>query len=194
MRKSMPILSILLLGITLTACGNVQNNSENNVQSETSSNTISDGISVPESTLNSNEDSNDEQKSQTSVEDNKTFDETEEQALKMVIGNTPVSVKWEDNESVDSLKKLCRNQTLTIAMSMYGGFEQVGAIGADLPRDDVQTTTSSGDIVLYSGNQLVVFYGSNSWEYTRLGHITDKTPQEMTELLSGGNVTITLSI
>ena len=194
MRKSMPILSILLLSITLTACGNVQNNSESNVQSETSSNTISDGLSVPESTLNSSEDSNDEQKPQTSVEDNSSPQETEEETLKMTIGSTPVSVKWEDNESVNYLKKLCRNQPLTISMSMYGGFEQVGSIGSDIPRNDVQTTTSSGDIVLYSGNQLVVFYGSNSWAYTKLGHITDKTPQEMTKLLSGGNVTITLSI
>ena len=190
MRKSMPILSILLLSITLTACGNVQNNSESNVQSETSSNTISDGSSVPEFTLNSN----DEQKPQSSVEDNGSPQETEEETLKMTIGSTPVSVKWEDNESVNYLKKLCRNQPLTISMSMYGGFEQVGSIGSDIPRNDVQTTTASGDIVLYSGNQLVVFYGSNSWAYTRLGHITDKTSQEMTELLSGGNVTITLSI
>ena len=194
MRKSMPILSILLLSITLTACGNVQNNSESNVQSETSSNTISDGLSVPESTLNSSEDSNDEQKPQTSVEDNSSPQETEEETLKMTIGSTPVSVKWEDNESVNFLKELCRDQTLTISMSMYDGFEQVGSIGTDIPRNDVQITTSSGDIVLYSGNQLVVFYGSNSWAYTRLGHITDKTSQEMTELLSGGNVTITLSI
>ena len=190
MRKSMPILSILLLSITLTACGNVQNNSESNVQSETSSNTISDRSSVPEFTLNSN----DEQKPQSSVEDNGSPQETEEETLKMTIGSTPVSVKWEDNESVNYLKKLCRNQPLTISMSMYGGFEQVGAIGADLPRNDVQTTTSLGDIVLYSGNQLVVFYGSNSWAYTKLGHITDKTPQEMTELVSRGDVTITLSI
>ena len=192
MRKSMPILSILLLGITLTACSNVQNHSESNVQSKATSSTISNELSFTESTLNSN----DEQKPQTSVEveDNETFDETEEQALKMVISNTPVSVKWEDNESVDSLKELCKDQPVIISMSMYGGFEQVGAIGADLPRNDIQTPTSSGDIVLYSGNQLVVFYGSNSWAYTMLGHITDKTPQEMTELLSGGNVTITLSI
>ncbi|MBQ5564771.1 MAG: hypothetical protein IIT39_15465, partial [Clostridia bacterium] len=94
----------------------------------------------------------------------------------MTIGSTPVSVKWEDNESVNVLKELCRDQPLTISMSMYGGFEQVGSIGSDIPRNDVQTTTSSGDIVLYSGNQLVVFYGSNSWAYTKLGHITDKTP------------------
>ncbi|MBQ1687148.1 MAG: hypothetical protein II074_06665, partial [Ruminococcus sp.] len=55
------------------------------------------------------------------------------------------------------------------------------------------TTTAAGDIVLYSGNQMVVFYGSNSWAYTRLGHITDKTNEELTQLLSNGNVTVTLS-
>ncbi|MBQ7504368.1 MAG: hypothetical protein IJT79_03520, partial [Ruminococcus sp.] len=88
----------------------------------------------------------------------------------MTIDGTAVSVAWEDNDAVQSLKELCRNQPLTIYMSMYGGFEQVGSIGTDLPRNDVQTTTSSGDIVLYSGNQMVVFYGSNSWAYTRLGH------------------------
>ena len=188
MKKAAPILIVLLLSMALTACGNVQN------KSETSSTTNSDGSSVPESTLHSDEDPNDEQKSQTSTENNGASKETEEQALKMTIGSTPVSVKWEDNESVDSLKELCSDQPVTISMSMYGSFEQVGAIGADLPRNDVQTTTSSGDIVLYSGNQLVVFYGSNSWAYTRLGHITDKTSQEMTELLSDGDVTITLSV
>ena len=79
-------------------------------------------------------------------------------------------------------------------MSMYGGFEQVGSIGEDLARDDQQTTTVSGDIVLYSGNQLVVFYGSNSWAYTRLGHITDQTPAQMKDLLGNGDVTVTLSV
>ena len=185
---------VLLLSITLTACGNVQNKAESTVQPETSSNTNSDGSSVLEFTIPSGEESTDEQKPQTSTEDNGASEETEEKALKMTIGSTPVSVKWEDNESVNYLKELCRDQPVIISMSMYGGFEQVGSIGSDIPRNDVQTTTSSGDIVLYSGNQLVVFYGSNSWAYTRLGHITDKTSQEMTELLSGGNVTITLSI
>ncbi|MBQ1587136.1 MAG: hypothetical protein II410_06805 [Ruminococcus sp.] len=111
----------------------------------------------------------------------------------MTIGNTPVSVDWEDNEAVEALKDLCRNQPLTIQMSMYGGFEQVGSIGTALPQNDVQTTTTAGDIVLYSGDQMVVFYGSNTWAYTRLGHITDKTQAELAELLSNGNVTVTLS-
>ena len=111
----------------------------------------------------------------------------------MKINDTPVTVAWEDNESVSALKELAAND-LTIQMSMYGGFEQVGSIGQRLPSSDVQTSTSSGDIVLYSSNQLVVFYGSNSWAYTRLGHITDKTPEEMRTLLSNGDVTITLSV
>ena len=123
------------------------------------------------------------------------LDESEEEEasmMKMKINDTPVTVAWEDNESVAALKDLAMNG-LTIQMSMYGGFEQVGSIGRHLPSSDVQTSTSSGDIVLYSSNQLVVFYGSNSWAYTRLGHITDKTPEEMQALLSNGDVTITLS-
>ena len=115
-----------------------------------------------------------------------------EAVLQMTIGETPVEVKWEDNESVEALKQLCREETLTIQMSMYGGFEQVGSIGQSLPRNDSQTTTQAGDIVLYSGDQIVVFYGSNSWAYTRLGHITDKTDQELAELLGNGDVTITI--
>ena len=113
--------------------------------------------------------------------------------MQMMIGETPVTVAWEDNASVEALKTLAE-ESLTIEMSMYGGFEQVGSIGQSLPRDDQQTTTASGDIVLYSGNQLVVFYGSNSWAYTRLGHITDQTPEQMKALLGSGDVTITLSM
>ena len=113
--------------------------------------------------------------------------------MQMKINDTPVTVVWEDNESVAALKELAANG-LTIQMSMYGGFEQVGSIGQRLPSSDVQTGTSSGDIVLYSSNQLVVFYGSNSWAYTLLGHITDKMPEEMRTLLSNGDVTITLFV
>lgn len=115
-----------------------------------------------------------------------------EAMLQMTIGKTPVEVEWEDNESVEALKQLCREEPLMIQMSMYGGFEQVGSIGQRLPRNDSQITTQSGDIVLYSGDQIVVFYGSNSWAYTRLGHVTDKSDEEMAQLLGNGDVTITI--
>ena len=111
----------------------------------------------------------------------------------MMIDGTKVNVEWEDNQAVERLRDMAKDGDITIQMSMYGGFEQVGSIGQSLPRDDKQTTTSSGDIVLYSGNQMVVFYGSNSWSYTRLGHISDKDEAEMADLLSQGDVTITIS-
>ena len=112
--------------------------------------------------------------------------------MKMKIGDTPVSVDWEKNDAVDALAALTAGKWYDIDLSMYGGFEQVGSIGQTLPSDDHQTKTKAGDIVLYSSDQIVVFYGSNSWAYTRLGHITDKSASEMKELLGNGDVTISL--
>ena len=120
-------------------------------------------------------------------------EEVTEGELHFKIGNTEVSVDWESNNSVNALIKLVESEPLVIDMSMYGGFEQVGSLGTSLPRDDKQITTKAGDIVLYSGNQIVVFYGSNSWAYTRLGRITDKTASELADLLGNGNVKITIS-
>ena len=119
--------------------------------------------------------------------------EEESAVLQMKIGEVAVAVGWEENEAVAALRRLCRESPLRISMEMYGGFEQVGPLGASLPRNDAQTVTAAGDIVLYSGDQLVVFYGSNSWSYTRLGHITDKSAEELAALLGNGNVTVTLS-
>ena len=107
--------------------------------------------------------------------------------------STEITVLWEDNESVSALWELAKQAPLTVQMSPYGGFEQVGPIGRSLPRNDVQTTTEPGDIVLYSGNQIVVFYGSNSWAYTRLGKIQGMDQAALTKLLGNGAVTLALS-
>ncbi len=112
--------------------------------------------------------------------------------LMMKIGETAVDVTWEENASVEELRELAMSG-LTISMSMYGGFEQVGPIGKNISRDDKQTTTSAGDIVLYAGNQLVIFYGSNSWAYTKLGKI-NLQEKELKQLLGNGDVTATLSV
>ena len=115
-----------------------------------------------------------------------------ETAMRMKIGNTEVTVKWEENESVAALREMAKTGPVTISMSMYGGFEQVGPIGKSLPRNDVQTSTSAGDIVLYSGDKMVIFYGSNSWSYTRLGKITGMDGSQLKDLLSGGDVTVVI--
>ena len=103
--------------------------------------------------------------------------------LMLSIDGTPVTVQWEDNETVSELLAAAQNGTIVVSASRYGGFEQVGSLPQSLSRNDVQTTTQPGDIVLYSGNQLVIFFGSNSWSYTRLGHIEGLSTDELTALL-----------
>lgn len=112
--------------------------------------------------------------------------------MQMKIGDTQVYVDWEKNDSVDALAKLTAGHWYEMQLEMYGGFEQVGSIGQDLPRSDVQMVTEPGDIVLYAGNQISVFYGNNSWSYTKLGHIRDLSQEELQELLGNGDTTISI--
>ena len=185
-------LAVFTLLICFSACGNPNTAPVSDVVSQpeaTSQN--ADTQSAAETTVPPAESKPEETQSETSKE---TEEEPAVKTLTMKIGDTTVAVDWEENESVAALRELVKDKPLTVQMSMYGGFEQVGSLGTSLPRNDSQTTTAAGDIVLYSGNQIVVFYGSNSWAYTRLGHVTDKTAAEMAELLGNGNVTIEISL
>ena len=103
--------------------------------------------------------------------------------LMLSIDGTPVTVLWEDNETVSELLTAAQNGAIEVSASRYGGFEQVGSLPQSFSRNDVQTTTQPGDIVLYSGNQFVIFFDSNSWSYTRLGHIEGFSADELTTLL-----------
>lgn len=122
-----------------------------------------------------------------------TSEEIVEKALHLYINEKEIAVTWENNASVEALIGLAEENPITVQMSMYGGFEQVGSLGSRLPSNDVQITTSAGDIVLYSSSQIVIFYGSNSWAYTRLGKAADQTAAQMADLLGNGNVTVTIS-
>ncbi len=201
MRKELLILILLTSFVLLTACNSGQGKEESaatTIQSTApaSTATVQPTTAAQEQTISEAATQVTEGTTalQKETEIQNTASEEQTATLQMTIGDTPVSVAWEDNGAVESLRELCRNQPLTIQMSMYGGFEQVGSLGTNLPRNDAQTTTSAGDIVLYSGNQMVVFYGSNTWAYTRLGKITDKSQAELNDLLSNGDVTINITI
>ena len=112
--------------------------------------------------------------------------------INVQIGDSTFIAILEENEAVDALVEMMEQGPVTIQMSDYSGFEKVGPLGTSLPTSNQQTTTQAGDIVLYQGNQIVMFYGSNSWSYTRLGHIDDLTGWE--EALGNGDVTVTFSL
>ena len=97
-----------------------------------------------------------------------------------------------DNQGAEALADMLTDGPLTLSLDDYGGFEKVGSLGQSLPTSNTHITTQSGDIVLYQGSQIVLFYGSNSWSYTRLGRVTDLTGWK--EALGQSDVTVTLSL
>lgn len=109
--------------------------------------------------------------------------------LSLMIDGENIPVRWENNKSVNALKNIA---PLTVKLSAYGGFEQVGSLGKTLPRSDINMTAWPGDIVLYSGNQIVIFHGSNTWAYTKLGRIIGKSLSELRALLDKPGVTLTI--
>ena len=127
------------------------------------------------------------------AETSEVTSKTESDNLTLKLGDNAVEIEWQENESVNALKQLAKDSPLEIKMSMYGGFEQVGSLGKTLPSSDEKITTEPGDIVLYSGNQISVFYGSNTWEYTRLGKIKNKSDSELKDLLGKGDIPLTIS-
>ena len=116
--------------------------------------------------------------------------ETAKTDIILFIGELEVPVTWEENGSMQELMDML---PMTIQMKTYSGFEQVGSIPhvASISSQDVKITTEPGDIVLYRGNQIVIFYGSNTWAYTRLGHV-ELDQSRMEELLGNGDVEITI--
>ena len=114
--------------------------------------------------------------------------------MTLKINGKEVNVKWEDNGSVRALADLASEGPITIDTSLYGGFEQVGGLGTTLPNNDVNTTTEPGDIVLYNGNNIVVFFGTNTWAYTRLGHIEGKNEEELKTMLGSNSAVLTITL
>lgn len=112
--------------------------------------------------------------------------------IKIEVNGSLFTATLADNAAADALVDWVEEGPVTLELSDYAGFEKVGSLGRSLPASNSQTTTHAGDIVLYQGNQIVLFYGSNSWSYTRLGHVDDLTGWE--DALGGGDVTITLSL
>ena len=126
--------------------------------------------------------------SNTSTSDNNNTQEDETRMkMNVQIGDYHFTATLEHNQAVNELIEMMKEGPVTIEMSDYSGFEKVGPLGKGLTTDNHQTTTTEGDIVLYSGDQIVIFYGSNSWSYTRIGKIDDLT--DWKTALGSGDVT-----
>ncbi len=98
------------------------------------------------------------------------------------------------NSSAKAFTELLKAGDLTLEMHDYGGFEKVGPVGTDLPRNDERITTECGDVILYQGNQITIYYDTNSWSFTRLGKVQGLSQAELKAVLGRGSVTVTFSL
>ena len=108
-------------------------------------------------------------------------------------GSHMLTATLSDNKSAAAFYALLQKGAVTVKMRDYGNFEKVGSLSTSLPRTDTQITTSAGDIILYQGNQITIYYDVNSWNFTRLGKVDGATQAELKAILGKGDVTATFS-
>ncbi len=119
---------------------------------------------------------------------------TTNNTMYLKVNNNILKVDLESNSSAEALVELLKEGDITYEAHDYGDFEKVGELGYALPENNKQITTEPGDIILYNGNNICIFYGSNSWSYTRLGKIRDINADDLKKVLGNGDVAVTFTL
>lgn len=163
------ILYLLLAVLGLSACGN--------------------GLSPADSAPPPSQSVISEQESSQSQDNSSS---QEEPMLKITVGDQELLATFADNSSAEAFRDLLAQGPVTVSMDDYGGFEKVGSLGTTLTRNDTRITTQPGDVILYQGNQITIYYGTNTWNFTRLAKINDST--DLQAKLGTGTVQVTFSL
>lgn len=193
---------VFLLVVLIASCGKAKDGNSIYDAEKTDKITVIDNISQEMFNADDEKDGETENLSEEKIQDVSTVEENtsqeviegkdaEEKTMKLYINDMEIPVIWENNDAVAELMTQVSNGEISVQMSMYSDNEQVGSLGKNYPSKDKKTTTHNGDIVLYNSSNIVVFYGSNTWSYTRLGKM-NLSESEITELLSRGDVTLYL--
>ena len=131
---------------------------------------------------------------QQKLHDNQTKENMGNNTIKLTVeGGQTFTATLVDNSSTQALLEQLAKGDITVEMEDYANMEKVGSLGIRLPRNDRQTTTGPGDLILYQGHNLVIYYDTNSWNFTRLGKIDNASQADLKAALGKGNVTVTLS-
>ena len=179
----------LLPGLAACSSQNPMNGQTSETIGEGESEEIQSASSIEGLTVKTDKSSNEDKQQNNPQEEEKV----EQNQFYITAGETVFTSVFSDNSSAEAFKKLLAEEPLTIDMHDYGSFEKVGEIGGTLPRNDEQITTEPGDVILYLGTSITIYYDTNSWNFTRLGKIQDATKEDLLAALGDGNVTVTFS-
>lgn len=120
--------------------------------------------------------------------------EANQAVLAITANGTTLTAAFEDNSSTAAFVDLLREGPVTVSLRDYGNFEKVGPLPQSLPTNDAQVTTQPGDVILYQGNQVTIYYDQNTWSFTRLAHIDGATREGLLAVLGDGDVDVTFSL
>jgi len=181
------ILAIVLLNIT--ACGKIT----------THSNGTANDLEVEHmqySSISEEEDEREILQESVSISKMKEQSDLEVETMLLIdVNGASLEADLADNSSARALMKLIEDEgSLTLELSDYAGVEKVGPLPDSLPTNDERISTDYGDVILYQGNQFVLYYDTNSWTFTRLAHVRGVSGNELKEILGTGNVTVTLRL
>lgn len=203
LKKTAIFLLILMACTSLPACSPAEDEpvpppTQEEQAGNDSTDVPDDEGTTPEDSIPENPAPNDSipSENQPEEDDDEKGEIMEKNKIKLTVNGKSFTATLEENSSAEALRQLLEKGDLNIRMSDYGNMEKVGSLGTSLPRNDRQTNTRPGDLILYLGNSFVIYYDTNSWNFTRLGRLDGvSTRQEVLELLGGkGDVTVHLSV
>lgn len=198
MKKGMGMVLFVVVLSIMTACGNSREEQNANRESEIStslSNAESEEVREPETETGAEVNSEVQTEIQpTESAGENTQQEETEMKMKVQVGDTVFTATLAENSSVDALKELMEDGSLTLNMSDYANMEKGADLGVTLPQNNERMNTQAGDIILYQGRTFVIYYDTNSWSLTPIGKIDNVDAEELREALGTGDVTVTLSI
>lgn len=185
MKRALFLVLLLLIVPLFVSCKTGQ---ETLLQSSIDSSSALTEHSEPETDLSEPESMVQEQESEIQSE------ESESVKIQITAGDTTFTAIPEENSSAEAFLALLRENPITVQMSDYAGMEKVGSLGTTLPRNDRQISVGAGDVILYQGNQITIYYGTNSWSFTKLAVIEGATKENLLDALGHGDVTVTFSL
>ena len=180
------IIAIVILVIIRVVAENINNanNNSNNITNNTINNEVENVVEIEE---NVNENIVTE-KNKTSEKKKKEEEEKDVEYIQIKVNNRVLNVKLEDNSSAKAFAEKLNNGDILVKASDYGDFEKVGPLGFSLPTNDTRITTTPGDLILYQGNQITLYYDTNTWNFTKLGKVEGVSKEELKEVLGSGDV------
>lgn len=183
MKQAISIFLLLLLISMFSAC-TTGHHTENSLSTTSSSAITEHTETEPSQPMPTKQ----EQESEILTEESETV------KIKITVNDTTLTAIPEENSSAKAFIELLREEPVTIQMSDYAGMEKVGPLGIDLPRNDTRISVEAGDIILYQGNQITIYYGTNTWSFTKLAVIENATEENLLDVLGYGDVSVTFSL